>query len=148
VDEKTREHTDVRFNFLKHEISDAITAYEDYIHNKVITFDHLWMIFQPGCIVISGQYGPQSAFELDRSQYHEERSGCFLRLHCSYIDWSGETFGRGETEIDVPEFQGTKNIPALRAFPLRFLHGNLAVEAGLIERGKKFESLAGHHFKA
>lgn len=42
LDEKTREHLVILHNILKYEIGDSIKAFEDYVLNGVITFEHLW----------------------------------------------------------------------------------------------------------
>ncbi|KAH8699358.1 P-loop containing nucleoside triphosphate hydrolase protein [Phaeosphaeriaceae sp. PMI808] len=148
IDEITKAHTTLLHDFLKHEISDTIKAFEDYILNAVITFDHLWMIFQPGATVVSKSKDTLAAFELERSEYNESHLGKFLQLKCECVGWSGKHFGRRKENICVLEFHGTEKIQKLHAFPLGFHENREAVKAELIERGKKFESLAGYQYKA
>lgn len=42
LDDKTREHLVILHDILKYEIGDSIKAFEDYVLNSVITFQHLW----------------------------------------------------------------------------------------------------------
>lgn len=42
LDEKTKEHLIILHDILKYEIGDSIEAFEDYVLNGVITFQHLW----------------------------------------------------------------------------------------------------------
>lgn len=42
LEDKAREHLTVLHDILKYEIGDSIKAYEDYVQNGVITFQHLW----------------------------------------------------------------------------------------------------------
>jgi hypothetical protein len=42
LDTKTKEHLIVLHDILQYEIGDSIKAYEDYVLNGVITFEHLW----------------------------------------------------------------------------------------------------------
>lgn len=42
LDTKTKEHLVVLRDILQYEIGDSIKAYEDYVLNGVITFEHLW----------------------------------------------------------------------------------------------------------
>lgn len=42
LDEKTKEHLVILHDILKYEIGDSIKAFEDYVLNGVITFEHLW----------------------------------------------------------------------------------------------------------
>ena len=130
LDEITKEHLELLYSILKVELKDAIKAFEDYIKNGVVTFEHMWMIFQPGQIQV------------------ETRCGNVLRLRCEVIDWSGKHFGRGYETIDIYEFNGIEKIPNLNAYPMAFCEKKDLVKMALIERGQKFESLAGHQYKA
>jgi len=148
LDPTMAKHIDLLHDALKKEIGEQIELYEDYIFTGVITFVHLWMIFQPGGTIISEAYGALSAYELLDSEYIKNDDGEFLRLKCEYINWSGSYFGRSAEIIDLPKFHGTKRIEDLGAFPLKF-HGNSEnVKRELIERGEKFESLAGYQYQA
>ncbi|EOO00934.1 putative aaa family protein [Phaeoacremonium minimum UCRPA7] len=144
----TKEHLVILHDILKYEIGDSIKAFEDYVLNGVITFEHLWMIFQPGSIILSAHKGPVSAFELEESEYMSNQCGKFLRLRADCVDYSGKNFGRYTERIDIPEFLGTKKITGLNAFPWAFHEERDAIRAALIKRGKVFEDLAGHHYKA
>lgn len=42
VDAKTKAHLEILHDVLKYEIGEEIKAYEDYVLNGVITFQHLW----------------------------------------------------------------------------------------------------------
>lgn len=42
LDTTTKEHLGVLHDILQYEIGDSIKAYEDYVLNGVITFEHLW----------------------------------------------------------------------------------------------------------
>lgn len=42
LDDKTREHLVILHDILKYEIGDSIKAFEDYVLNGVVTFEHLW----------------------------------------------------------------------------------------------------------
>jgi hypothetical protein len=106
------------------------------------------MIFQPGSVVLAAHKGPLSAFELGEAEYLENKCGKFLALFADCVDYSGEHFGRVRERIDVPEFIGVKKITGLNAFPLTFHEDEKAVAAHLIERGRIFEKLAGHHYKS
>ncbi len=143
----TKEHLVILHDILKYEIGDSIKAFEDYVLNGVITFQHLWMIFQPGSVILSALKGPLSAFELEETEYMQTQCGKFLRLRSDCVDYGGKTFGRYQERIDVHEFIGTKKITSLNAFPWAFHEDRDAVRAALVKRGQTFESLAGHHYK-
>jgi hypothetical protein len=148
LDATTKEHLVILHDILKYEIGDQIAAFEDYVLNQKITYEHLWMIFQPGSVVLSAHKGPLSAFELSETKYLETQCGNFLRLKADCVDHGGKMFGRYTESIDVPEFLGTRDITSLNAFPWAFHEEKDAVRAALIKRGQSFEKLAGHHYKA
>lgn len=146
IDQTTKEHITLLHDILKREIGDYIKAFEDYFVQQVITFDHLWMLYQPGGLVVSDNGDQQAAFELQSSEYTDY--GRVLRLKCECVDWSGKYFGRRNVNIDLDVFDGTKKIELLSAFPLRFHKSKNLITTKLIERGRKFESLCGYHYKA
>lgn len=145
-----REHVDLLYGVLKYEIGHDIKVWEDYVANGVITFEHLWMIFQPGSVVVSEHKGPLSAFELVESRYAETDDGKVLSLWAECVDFGldGKYFGRSRVLLCLNEFKGTRKIDSLSAFPLSFHKRQAEVCEKLIKRGEVFEKLAGHHYKA
>ncbi|KAF2416992.1 ATPase [Tothia fuscella] len=149
LDAITRDHMKLLHKVLLQEVGDKIKDFEDYVQNGVITYDCLWMIFQPGTIVISEQNGAASVFELVETVYAESmQSGKSLRLDVSVVDWDGRRFGRTHDRISVPTFVGTRKITSLNAFPIHFHKDKEEIQAQLIARGRTFEQLAGNHYKA
>ena len=146
-DEKTTEHFNLLFSVLKEELKDTIKAFEDYVAHGVITYQHLWTIFQPGGIVFSDSHqGTTCALEFRNGKYAKTNCGNAYQLTCESIDWNGTNFGRSNQCLQVWEFSGTRPIKSLHSYPLSFHPEKEAVKALLIERGKKFESLAGYHY--
>lgn len=145
--EKTREHVELLHSILKEELKDIIRVFEDYVANGVVTYQHLWTIFQPGSVVVSRHSGRLSAYEFSRGSFVETRCGDAYQLKLECIDWGGEIFGRGNESVNLYEFKGTKSISDLFAFPLAFHSEKRSVRETLIARGKKFEQLAGYHYK-
>ncbi|KAK3941972.1 ATPase [Diplogelasinospora grovesii] len=148
LDATTKAHLELLHDILKYEIGDSIKAFEDYVRNRVVTFEHLWMIFQPGSVVLSAHKGPLSAFELTDAEYGSNQCGNFLSLNCDCVDYSGKDFGRYQERMKIPEFIGTRKITSLNAFPWLFHDNKEAVAVALTKRGEIFEKLAGHHYKA
>jgi hypothetical protein len=153
-DRQATEHVRLLHEFLMNEIGDSIKLYDSYIENGVVTWDHLWMIFQPSCVAVYDRRGECTTFEVDRTEYKEDKTKYkegkqkFLRLYCESVDWSGTHFGRVEENIDIPYFQGTTKIPNLPIYPLKFHEERKKVQKELTDRGKKFEGLAGQQYKS
>lgn len=149
IEATTKKHMQVLHGVLVQEIGEKIKDFEDYVMNGVITFDCLWMIFQPSTVVISEHTGAISAFELVEANYGESlNNGKTLDLELTEVEWDGKAFGRCRDQTSVPCFTGTRRITSLRAFPLEFHEDREELENQLITRGRKFEALAGNHYKA
>lgn len=147
LDTKTKEHLKILFDILQYEIGHDLKAFEDYVQQGVITFNDLWMIFQPGSIILSAHKGPLAAFELQEAEYGATQCGKFFKLSSDCVDYSGKAFGRYTEGIKIPEFIGIKKITSLNAFPWAFHEQKEAVRESLIKTGQIFESLAGNHYK-
>ncbi|KAK4234813.1 mitochondrial sorting [Achaetomium macrosporum] len=147
LDEKTKEHMKLLFDILNYEIGDNIKTFQDYVKNGVVSFKDLWMIFQPGNVVVSAHGGPLSAFEMVETEYMANNCGKFLQVRCDCVDYGGKEFGRYQEAINIPEFLGTKKITGLKVYPLHFHEEREVVAAKLVKRGEMFEKLAGHHYK-
>ena len=145
----TKEHLMLLYTTLKQELKETIAAKDDFIANGVITYEHLWTIFQPGCNVYSVEDGRDYATQFVQGNYieHQKYGPCY-QLQCSKVDWDGEQFGYATKYTLVPGFLGTKPITQLQSFPLEF-HPNCAlVTEKLVARGKLFENYQGYHYKA
>lgn len=64
-----------------------------------------------------------------------------------YIDWDGTRFGTNKCNIKITQYAGTRKISSLGVFPLDFHPEKDDMSARLLERGTKFEALAGSHYK-
>lgn len=115
--------------------------------NSIVIFQHLWMIFEPGSVVFTTEEGEDRAMKLQNLTYLMRNGESAVELRCSFIDFDGNRFGPQNTIIYVKGFTGTKPINALEAFPLT-LHAQMGkMMEKLVERGGRFESLAGSHFR-
>ncbi|KAK4244639.1 mitochondrial sorting [Corynascus novoguineensis] len=147
LDEKTKKDMKVLIDIMNYEIGDNVKAFHDYVENGVVCFKDLWMIFQPGTVVVSAHQSPLSAFEMVETEYMTNKCGKFLQVRCDCVDYGGKEFGRYQEQINIPQFIGTKKITGLRVYPLHFHKEKEAVMAKLIKRGEVFEKLSGHHYK-
>ncbi|KAK3991238.1 mitochondrial sorting [Cladorrhinum sp. PSN332] len=147
LEEKTGAHLKILFDILNYEIGDNIKSFQDYVSNGVVSFKDLWMIFQPGNVVVAAYLGPLSAFEMVETEYMANNCGKFLQVRCDCVDYSGKEFGRFQEAINIPEFIGTKAITGLKIYPLSFHEEKEKLMASLVQRGEIFEKLAGHNYK-
>ncbi|KAF7933321.1 hypothetical protein BELL_0129g00190 [Botrytis elliptica] len=147
-DEDTKAHLVLLQKILEPELKDVIEARIDYIENKVVTYDHLWTIFQPGCILYKPIWGRDSAVSFSHGvAINDEKKGHVYRVYCYMVNWDGEKFGFDLGHCDISEFIGTAEIDTLPVFPLEFHPDEKKIKAKLFKRGKLFEQYRGHHFR-
>jgi hypothetical protein len=145
---RAKDHMQLLHGILKEELQDTIKALEDFILHGVTTFNHVWTIFQPGSVIYTNSGGAQKALKLSHAYYQKLECGVAYSLSMEPILWSGSGWGRGVETVNIFKFTGTKAIQDLKAFPLAFHPKKEEITRTLVERGEKYESLAGYHFKA
>lgn len=148
-DETTKSHLDLLKGIIYSELKDVITATEDYIKHKVVTYDHIWTIFEPGCIIHASRFGKPVAVRLTDGRFvqHPQVGPCF-QLQCDRVDWDGTRFGYGVSTYMITPFEGTKPVTDLECFPLSYHPNEENIKGKLIDRGSLFERFAGYHYKS
>ena len=146
-DAETKDHLGLLYRTMEAELKDDLKAREDFIVNKVITWDTAWMIFEPGTVVLGQKEKQDCAFRLNCGSYVETRCGNAFALDCEQIDWDGEHFGFASHRLLIYTFQGTSPITRLSAYPLEYHRDLIKTKRELIERGRAFEHLSGYHYK-
>jgi hypothetical protein len=149
TDGAMRAHLKLFHKVLYEELKDSIAAKNDLVANGVITFEHLWTIFEPGVLVYGIDQGKECIFELQSANYQQDQSGLsYLHLYCRGIDWDGDKFGSSSQHLCNFEFEGTKPITRLAYFPLGFHPHEQDLISRLTARGRVFQKFAGYHFMA
>jgi hypothetical protein len=148
LDHTAAEHIQLLYDVLREELKDVIKTLDDYVNHGIVTFEHIWTIFQPGSIIYSSSHnGTHGAYRLRSGQYVKRQCGMAYVLMGEAIDCNGNSFGISTQDIIIYEFIGTCPILGLKAFPLSFHPQQDQVKELLVQRGKRFEQLAGSHYK-
>ncbi|KAF2197621.1 P-loop containing nucleoside triphosphate hydrolase protein [Delitschia confertaspora ATCC 74209] len=143
-DATVRAHAQLLYDILLKEIDENITTYHDLLSHGVITYNYLWTLFKPGDVLSCKLDGEDMMMKLQNSDYD---SGGFS-LYAKYVDYNGSFFGYASMKYTIHPFEGTRPIADLEAYPMQFNPDAAAIESMLMERGKRFESLQGYHYKA
>lgn len=142
------EHAELLGDLLAEEFSEIMEAMGDMQENGVVTFQHMWTIFQPSDLVFTRTDGQDRVLRLLNSAYGIDRDQQpVFWLTCIYVDFDGQRFGTQKLNLKIPSFEGTKSVNSLPAFPLSFHDQHEQLQAKLTERGAKVEALAGSHFR-
>ncbi|KAH8882090.1 P-loop containing nucleoside triphosphate hydrolase protein [Thozetella sp. PMI_491] len=135
---------------LEPELQESFAVIEKFRKDGNIRFDQLWAIFKPGTFVYSLYRGTERIYKLSRVEARRgiDNTGRYFLLHLYSIDWDGEIYGH-TLEMDAIEiFDGIKKYSDLGIYPLDMHPMKEAVIERLVERGKKFVSYAGVHYRA
>ncbi|KAF2644520.1 P-loop containing nucleoside triphosphate hydrolase protein [Massarina eburnea CBS 473.64] len=145
----TKEHAELLQNILVDEFKTLIDTSQDMRNKRVMTYDSLWTLFQPGSFVFSRQDGQETAMTLIDTKYGQDTktNPCFW-VRCKYVEWDGTKFGTQRMNLSIYPYSGTRHIAQLRAFPMEFHPDADALRTRLIERGAKAEVLAGPNYRA
>ncbi|KAL1890122.1 hypothetical protein Sste5346_008414 [Sporothrix stenoceras] len=148
-DEATRDHVRLLYDLLHTELKDTIRAVDDYMAQGVVSYEHAWTVFHPGCTIVTSRYGHPVANRLKQGQYikHARLGPCF-ELVAERLEYDGHRFGYDTAHVYVLPFVGTVPIATLDAFPLDYHPDPASVRASLLERGQRFAALAGWHYMA
>lgn len=148
-DRTTREHASLLQDVMFKEFKELIDISQDMKSKRVMTYEHLWTLFQPSSIVFAQQDGQETAMSLVETHYGVASSGspCFW-LTCRYVDWDGSKFGSNKIKLAIPAYTGTRPITSLRVYPIEFHPDGEMIRTRLTERGGKVEALAGSNYRA
>ncbi|RGP78043.1 hypothetical protein FLONG3_3878 [Fusarium longipes] len=147
-DETTRAHVALLHKILEEELGEIIQLRKDYFKNRAIAFEHVWALFSPGCTVWGTVRGKPVAARFDSGNYAKTQCGLVYNMQCKGIDWDGKSMGWADVNMQIREFAGTAPFSNLSCYPLEFHPKPELARELLLQRGRKFESLAGFHYKA
>jgi hypothetical protein len=100
-------HAELLYNLLEEEFRDTISESQDMIKQGVITYELLWTIFQPGCLVYTKLQGQERVFRLYSQRYGTDRDrNPVYWLTCQYVDNSGVSFGTNKLNMSIPDYEG------------------------------------------
>lgn len=142
----------VLLQYLREDYAEIEEQIENLVEGGIITFDLLWALWKPGTLAYTTTYGSEDdarVFKIDMAEKHSSiMSGEFYCIEGSYLEHNGKNFGYGTIGQEIPAFRGTRKITSLPCYPLKYHEKETLLRTKLIERGKKFVSLCGVHYKS
>ncbi|KAL9007861.1 MAG: hypothetical protein Q9180_009566, partial [Flavoplaca navasiana] len=142
-DPETKSHVQLFYDALKTELGPTLETRDDFCNHENITFESLWMIFNPGDLVITTQNGRQVAAKLTDAMNYSGEHERVHRLKCEMIHWNGSSIGWVTHWFDIPEFAGMRKINELPVYPLHFHRNVERITRELIDNGKAYYRLLG-----
>ncbi|XWW97916.1 hypothetical protein V2A60_005912 [Cordyceps javanica] len=147
-DAASREHLRLLHTILSDELGATVQLRKDFLKNKVTDFEHCWLLFTPGCTILTQLHGHTVAARFNSGKYVETNCGPMYSISCSYVDWDGVRVGWAEKTTGISQFLGTKPFSNLSCYPLEHHPNRASIETDLRRRGRRWESLQGFRYKA
>lgn len=146
-----REHLKVMVAYLDKDYDSTKKTLEPMLKAGNITFELLWALFKPNSIAFTTTYGASDqprCFKVD--QAYKEKSftrGEYYLVEGRYLEYDGKSFGLGDFQMTIDAFKGPRKITQLSTYPLSYHRNAAELRKSLVDRGKKFVTLAGMNFK-
>lgn len=134
------------YSTLESELAATIRQKKDLISHGVMKFGLLWTMFEPGCLIYHRTKDHDRIYQLKTAKYDTANQSRVYKLECRFVSYDGAHFGYKKAPISITEFQGTKKIAKLEAYPPEFRADENELRARLTARGKMFEAYKGIHF--
>jgi hypothetical protein len=145
------QHLKILVKYLDKDYAETKKTLYPMLEHNMISFDLLWALFKPNSIAYTTTYGDNDhprAFKIDYATKESHfMKGTWYNIEGKYLEYDGKSFGMGTLSVQVPSFQGVRRISTLDCYPLSYHKDAETLKTQLIERGKKFVSLEGVHYK-
>ena len=164
ADTRLRDELNCLVTFMDTDLKDIFSVQEDIDSGtrKQIAFDHLWQLYKPGFVVISGkeqkrayvvlhvtggralQRNSQLVTANENSEAYNakySKASPFV-IDCFYLDFDGTNFGPLPQKFMFQEYDGEVAITSLEVFPIKFDDDSKKTVKSLAKRGRKFVKLA------
>ncbi|KXX79222.1 hypothetical protein MMYC01_205635 [Madurella mycetomatis] len=150
--ESKRQHLKVLVKYIDKDYADVKKSLYPMLENGLITFDLLWALWKPDTLAFTGTYGSHDeprVFKVEVAEKHYSiMKGEYYYIEGKYFEYDGKQFGYGSMSEEVGSFRGARKITSLGCYPLKYHKDEAQLRKDLIERGKKFVSLGGVHYKS
>ncbi|KAF3064947.1 putative aaa family atpase protein [Daldinia childiae] len=146
-DESSLKHLKLLLDWIDKVHEEAFKASQRFQSSdqRPISYEYLWTIFKPGCLLYTRVQGQPRAFKLRGFWYETDDEPC-LAIRFRYVDYDGEKFGTRTDTFRIPKYSGVMRCEDLNIMPLDFHSSSSEFRTRLLERGRRFRELAGQHF--
>ncbi|KAJ6576099.1 P-loop containing nucleoside triphosphate hydrolase protein [Mycena vulgaris] len=153
----TKAHLNLLIEFLESEYASTLQKIGTLVDHGEVTFDLLWAVFVPGEILFAlcETTDEPRAFRLKSIQQTRRwpTDTVDWDLTCEYVEAdddataAAQRFGLATHSITIENFDGTRKITDLTAYPLKHHPAAERIRQKIIARGRKWSSLHGAHHK-
>jgi len=135
---------------LEQPIASHLAALEKVKNTETISFEALWLILAPGCLVVSNEDGHTCVSSLLKVEFVPAEPPCpaFWSLKLVRVNWNGSFSGLESSAEQISQYKDPIKVSNLPIYPIEFAPNRGEIEEQLLARGRKFESLRGFHIKS
>ncbi|KAH8805361.1 hypothetical protein F5884DRAFT_799090 [Xylogone sp. PMI_703] len=113
-----------------------------------IAFQDLWHLFQPGDIIFNNTSKSDKEAHMVMSTGIRDsvaNNSSHFVIDCFHYDYDGQGFGPIQTSIEIPAYEGNREIQSLPVLPSQFLPDVHSRRDYLKERGLRFVKVTNSH---
>ncbi|KAI1130692.1 P-loop containing nucleoside triphosphate hydrolase protein [Nemania abortiva] len=125
--------------FVEQEYSESTLAYTAIEGTGLITFDKLWTIFAPDCLVVGKDY--LGATSIWRARSHEtkrlQNGSIIFEISGEYLEWDGKKLGNVSQSLVIPSFEGVVAIVDLAFSPLKGHPQENGIKERILKRSER-----------
>lgn len=150
----TKRYLDILLQALTVDLAEDYEAYSSmrFGSGELVTFAHLWYLFQPGDTIIEGKGQSAQAYRVLRAHEKINKGSqnmtdslpdttSMFSINCLYIGYNGKTFGPVTKSFTIRHFHGKWSVASLPVIPIQYLKEDHMQER-LVSRGSKFSSFS------
>ncbi|KAL2260434.1 hypothetical protein VTK26DRAFT_5547 [Humicola hyalothermophila] len=150
--ETKRQHLKVLIKYIDKDYAEIKNSLYPMLENGLITFDLLWALWKPNTLAYTTTYGSHDEPRVFKVEVAEKdysiMKGEYYYIEGKYFEYDGKQFGYGSMSEEIGNFRGARKITSLGCYPLKYHKNEAQLRRELVERGKKFVSLSGVHYKS
>jgi hypothetical protein len=129
---------DVLLGYYKHELLSHVRVMETKFKLGLVSYQHLWLLFEPGSTVYAWLNGKLAGFIFEWGGDLIEEGRTKIQASCWNLSYNGHRVVRHYHLFEIEPFQGDKGMTELPIFPSKYYNSHEKTEAYLQELGEKF----------
>ena len=119
------------------------------IESPALTFEHLWMVFRPGCFIYVQDVKDRAVLRLKWvEKYMRRKKHLGWDITAEQITYDGEDFGYNTRDFFIRRYEDYRCLKELPVCPLQYAPQAAEIRREMIARGQKFIALRGIHYKS
>jgi hypothetical protein len=148
LEPETKHHLQLLQEVFEPLLKESFEKIEDVKKTGHVAFNDLNLVYIPAMMVLEHETDSVGMVRSCQLIYPPPPHPCFWSIGVDVVDWDGRRCGLLAQAKHVFQYHGLRALTSLEVSPLNDLPGEEKIRERLIKRGRTFEQLRGHFFKA